>query len=197
MGRTSVKVITQKNDSSCGPASIKHALEIFGLKKSETTLQKLCKTTRNGTSTANMITALRRLGYAVMAVEYATRRHLTSALRYSQLKPRAVIVSYLYGSNHGLSASDIDTGHWATVYTYRVNKQRIVLFDSYSGTKKSYVWKTFTSLWKDYDRVRKTISRSNRRIKLIKKWQHRLMLVVAKDIRHLPKFRSPYAHIYA
>ena len=197
MGRTAVKVTTQKTDASCGPASIKHALEIFGLKKSERTLQKLCKTTRNGTSTLNMISALKRLGYAVMAIEHATLRHITGALKYSPLKPRAVIVSYLYESDNAKSSADVDSGHWATVYTYRANKSRIVLFDSYTGTKKSYVWSTFTSIWKDYDRVRKTFSGRSKRIKLIRKWQHKLMLIVAKDVHHLPNFHSPYIRVYS
>jgi ABC-type bacteriocin/lantibiotic exporter with double-glycine peptidase domain len=197
MGRSSVKVITQKNDVSCGPASLKHALEIFGSRKSEAYLQRLCKTNGNGTSTANMIQALVQLGYAVLSVEHATLRHLTSALKYSPTKPRAVIVSYLYGTNDSWSQEVRETGHWATVYSYRASSGRIVLFDSYTGTKKSYVWDMFKKAWKDYDRIRKPISRITKKIKLFRKWQHRLLLIVANDVRDLPKFRIQTAKIHA
>ena len=195
MGRTSVKVITQKDDVSCGPASLKHAMEIFGFRKSVTYLQSLCNTTKNGTSTANMIRAIRRLGYAVLTVEYATLTHLTSALKHTPRKPRALIVSYLYGEDDEIST--VESGHWATVSSYNARDGKIVLFDSYSGTKKSYVWKFFRTLWKDYDRVRKPIFKLKRQIRIVRKWQHKLLLVVAKDVQDLPKFRSPYTKIYA
>lgn len=195
MGRSSVKVITQKDDVSCGPASLKHAMEIFGFRKSVTYLQSLCNTTKNGTSTANMIRAIRRLGYAVLTVEYATLTHLTSALKHTPRKPRALIVSYLYDTNQQQTA--IDSGHWATVSSYNASVGKIVLFDSYTGTKKSYVWKFFRTLWKDYDRVRKPIRSIKKQIKIVRKWQHKLLLVVAKDVRDLPKFHSQYTKIYS
>lgn len=194
MGRSNVKVITQHTEESCGPASIKHALEIFGLRKSITYLQDLCKTNSNGTSTTAMIRALRRLGYAVLQVEHADLRHLTRALRHAPNKPRAVIVSYLYGQDDDVL--ELDSGHWATVSSYRARDKRIVVFDSYTGRRKSYMWDMFRSMWKDYDRIRKPVSKFVKRIRLIRKWKYRLLLIVAKDKKDLPRFKIATARLF-
>ncbi len=195
MGRSKVKVITQHREESCGPASIKHALEIFGLRRSLTYLHDICKTNSYGTSTTAMIRALRRLGYVVLQVEHATLRHLTCALRHTPNKPRAVIVSYLYDQTDDVP--EHDSGHWATVASYRASDKRIVVLDSYTGKRKSYMWDIFRGMWKDYDRIRKPISKMVKKIRLVRKWQHRLLLIVAKDKRDLPRFKISTARLYA
>lgn len=195
MGRSKVKVITQHTEESCGPASIKHALEIFGLRKSLTYLYDLCKTNSNGTSTTAMIRALRRLGYSVLQVEHANLKHLTSALRHEPNKKRAVIVSYLYDQTD--RGPEHDSGHWATVSSYRASDKRIVVLDSYTGKRKSYMWDIFRGMWKDYDRIRRPISKMVKKIRLVRKWQHRLLLIVAKDKRDLPRFKISTARLYS
>ena len=187
MGRTNIKVITQPNDVTCGPASLKHALEILGVKKSVSALQRLCKTTRNGTSTKKMICAIQKLGYAVVAVNKANPRHIMSALHSDPSKPRAAIVDYLYGADEEVSESE--SGHWAAISSFSPSKKRIVVMDSYTGKRKSYTWKIFRSMWKDFDRIRKPNTKLSGQYKLVRKWQKRLLLIIAKQPSHLPAFR--------
>lgn len=188
MGRTHINTIKQPDENTCGPVSIQHALAIFGQKKSVTSLTRLCRTTSYGTTTNNMIRALRKLKFHVLSVEKATLTHVLSALRTSPNVPRAIIVSYVYDS----VASD--DGHWATVCSYRASQSRIVLFDSYTGKRKSYAWVDFCARWKDYElRKRKITSRTFR---FIKKWRQRPMLVVASTSNNLPSFQMRSAKIH-
>ncbi|MCJ7826226.1 hypothetical protein MUP56_01250, partial [Patescibacteria group bacterium] len=121
------------------------------------------------------------------AIEYATLTHLQSALKYSPTNIRAVLVSYLYDLD-AKNRPHPDSGHWATVSSYSASKNRIVLFDSSSNTRKSYNWQEFRSRWKDYDWKRKKIGQRGHKFRLIRHWQSQLMLVIAKDIENLPKF---------
>ena len=196
MGRKHVNPIIQPDDSSCGPASIKHALEILGKRKSLTSLKTLCKTTRNGTTVKNMIITLNKLGLHVMKVENASLRHLTGALRYTPNQHRAVIVNYLYDCDNEKD-NWRESGHWATVSFYSAREGRIVLFDSYTGKKKSYLWKNFIQYWKDYDLKRKRTSKRRSTYTVIKKWQHRLMLVVAKDADCLPEYSIETSKVFS
>jgi ABC-type bacteriocin/lantibiotic exporter with double-glycine peptidase domain len=187
MGRSHVAPIQQPTNYTCGPAALKTALRIFDIHKSLETLIELCKTTRNGTTTKNLIRAINSFGFSVLAVEYATLTHLQSALKYSPTNVRAVLVSYLYDLDKK-NRPHPDSGHWTAVSSYLPSKNRIVLFDSASNTRKSYNWQEFRSRWKDYDWKRKKIGRRGHKFRLIRHWQPQLMLVIAKDIENLPKF---------
>src|SRR3990167_1590022 len=141
MGRTNVLPMYQPTDDpACGPSALKHALAVLGKRKSLETLKEICRVTRNGTSTKSMIRAVNKLGLSALVVKSATLHHLHSALHYGPNNVRAVMVSYLYDN-------DPDSGHWATVSGYLSSKSRIVLFDSYSGQKKSYPWNDFRQRW--------------------------------------------------
>lgn len=196
MGRSHVSAIQQPDNTTCGPAALKIALTVLGKRRSLNSLTELCKTNRNGTSTRNMIKAINKLGFQVLAVEYATLRHLQSALRYPPNQMRAVLVSYLYD----LDANDrphIDSGHWATVSSYSSRNSRIVLLDSSTCKKKSYPWVEFRDRWMDYDLKRKNVHQRGRRFQLVRHWQEQLMLVIAKKEEHLPKFRIDTAKVFA
>lgn len=195
MGRSHVEPIQQPNDVTCGPAAIKHALTALGMRKSLSLIINLCKTTRNGTSTTNLIRALNKLGLHVLAVEYATLHHLQSALRYQAYDVRAILVSYLYDLNDKYEPQP-ESGHWAMVSSYLSSKSRIVLLDSATGRKKSYDWSDFRSRWIDYDYKRQRIGKTGKHYKLVRSWQTQLMLVVAKDKTSLPKFRIKTAQHY-
>lgn len=195
MGRKHVKPIMQPDDNTCGPASIKHALNVLGIRKSLSSLVELCKTSRNGTSTKNMITAVTKLGLSVMAVENATLKHLQSALKYPQTKPRAALVSYLYDLNEK-DEPHIESGHWAVVASYLSAKSRIVLLDSASGKRKSYNWTDFRTRWFDYDFKRRKLHKRGKKFRLVKSWQPQLLLIIAKTEDALPKFRINTAHIF-
>ena len=187
MGRSHISPIQQPSDYTCGPVSLKIALEIFGRHKSLEYLIELCKTNRNGTTTQNLINAFNKLGYPVLAIEYATLKHLQSALRYKSNKIRAVLVSYLYDLKEN-KLPHPDSGHFAVVSSYMTDKSRIVLLDSASAQKKSYAWSDFRNRWFDYDLKRRRIKKRGKKFQLIRKWQPQLMLVVAKKTPYLPKF---------
>lgn len=190
MGRSSVVPIYQSSDEpACGPAALKHALAVLGKRKSLERLKEICKVTRNGTSTKNMVAATKKLGLSALVVKSATLHHLHSALRYGPQNVRAVLVSYLYDK-------DKDSGHWATVSGYLSSKSRIVLFDSYSGQKKSYPWEQFRSRWIDYDLKRRRVGKRGK-FKIVRHWQPQLMMVVAEHTEALPRFRIHTARLYA
>lgn len=195
MGRSHAIPIQQPDDTTCGPAALKLALTILGKRRSLSSLIALCKTTRNGTSTKNMITAVNKLGLPALVVEYATLHHLQSVLKYSPNEPRAVLVSYLYDLDEK-DEPHPESGHWAVVSSYSARNSRIVLLDSASGKKKSYVWKEFRDRWMDYDLKRRKIKKGKKEFKLVRRWQEQLMMVIAKDEKNLPKFTIQTAKLF-
>lgn len=195
MGRSHVKPIQQPDDTTCGPAALKHALAIFGKRKSMESLMDLCKTNRNGTSTKNMITAANKLGFSVLVVQYATLSHLQSALKYNPNQLRAVLVSYLYDLDEKKRPHP-DSGHWAVVSSYLPSKSRIVLLDSASARKKSYAWNDFRTRWMDFDFKRRKISGRGNHFKLVHRWQQQLLLVMAKSPSDLPKFAIETSRVF-
>ena len=195
MGRSHVTPIQQPDNTTCGPAALKHALSVFGKRKSLTSLMTHCATNRNGTSTKNMIRAANKLGFCVLVVEYATLRHLQSALKYNPNQLRAVLVSYLYDLDEK-DRPHAESGHWAAVSSFRASKSRIVLFDSSSAKKKSYDWADFRSRWMDYDLKRRSIGKRRKHFQLIRKWQQQMLFVMARDPAHLPKFTIDTSHVF-
>lgn len=195
MGRSHVTPIHQPDDTTCGPSALKSALAILGKRKSLASLIELCKTTRNGTSTENMIAAVNKHGLPALVLEYATLHHLQSALKYSPNAPRAVLVSYLYDLDEK-DRPHPDSGHWAVVTSYSARNSRIVLLDSASGKKKSYPWKEFRDRWMDYDLKRRKIKKGKKEFKLVRRWQEQLMMVIAKKKDNLPKFTIQTAKLF-
>ncbi len=196
MGRTKTKNYSQPDDYTCGPTSLKIALEILGVRKSLNSLIDLCQTSRNGTSVRKMVKAINKLGFSVLVMEWATLRHLQSALRYSSLKPRAIIVDYLYDLKENQEPHE-DSGHYSTVASYSARDSRIVLFDpANEGRKKSFKWSDFQNRWYDFDYKRRKIQKRGRSFKLVKNWNNRLMFILAHDSKHLPKFKTPYAQVF-
>ncbi len=195
MGRSHIKAIKQPDDTTCGPAALQIALRVLGVRKSLDTLITLCKTNRNGTSTAHMIQAVNKLGLSCLVMEYTTLHHLQSALKYRPNEARAVLVSYLYDLDDK-DEPHPESGHWATVASYLASKSRIVLLDSSTGKRKSYDWADFRDRWYDYDYKRRKLKRRGRKFRLIHKWQAQLMLVVARDPESLPYFRIATARVF-
>lgn len=196
MGRNKVKPLQQPDDTTCGPIAIKHALSIFGKRKSVKLIRKVCNTNRNGTTTKNMIRGLNKLGYSVMLVEYATLHHLQSALKYRPGEQRAAILSYLYDMDDNDNPHP-ESGHWAAVSSYLPSKSRIVIFDSSLARKHSYDWSEFRRRWADYDLKRQKAPPSrNTKFRLVKKWQQQMLLIVAAEPSHLPKFKIATSRIF-
>ena len=136
----------------------------------------------------HIIEAANKLGYSVLVVEYATLRHLQSALKYKPNQPRAVMVTYLYDLDEK-DEPHPDSGHWAVVSSYLASKSRIVLLDSATSQKKSYDWADFRSRWMDYDLKRQHTEKDGKQFKLVRKWQQQLLMILARDPKDLPKFR--------
>lgn len=195
MGRTHVKPIMQPDDTTCGPASLKHALDVLGMRASMDKLITLCKTGRNGTSTKHLIEAANKLGLSVLVTEHTTLHHLQSALKHRPKEPRAVIVSYLYDLDDKAEPHP-ESGHWAVIASYLSSKSRVVILDSSTGKRKSYAWGDFRLRWWDYDYKRKKTTKNGKQFHLIRKWQPQLMLVVARDPESLPYFRTEYARVF-
>jgi ABC-type bacteriocin/lantibiotic exporter with double-glycine peptidase domain len=195
MGRSKVTAIQQPNDHSCGPSALKTALKILDIRSCLSTLTKICKTNGNGTSTKNLISGINKLGLQALSVEHATLQHLQGALKSKPGHNRAIMVNYLYDYNDQ-GKFDYDSGHWAIVSAYSASKSRIYILDSYSGKKISYPWSQFRKRWIDFDLKRKRINTANRKFKIVKKWLQQLMVVIAKDERDLPKFKSETAKLY-
>lgn len=195
MGRSHITPIEQPDNTTCGPAALKMALEILGKRKSLSALIDLCKTNRNGTSTKNMIAAVNGLGFSVLVVEYATLHHLQSALKYPPKEPRAVLVSYLYDLTRD-DEPHPDSGHWAVVSAYSARNSRITLLDSASGQKRSYAWKAFRDRWMDYDLKRKRLKKRGRKFQLVRRWQNQLLMVIANNQSNLPKFTIATSNVF-
>ena len=196
MGRSRLKPIRQPNDYTCGPAALKHALAILGVKRSLTFLAKICQTNgHNGTSTKNLVKAIKKLGLSVLVHERTTLAHVRGALRYTPGNPRAVMVSYLYYKDAD-GIPHPESGHWATVASYKPSVARIVLLDSYAGTRTSYRWQEFRSRWIDYDLKRRTVSNGGNSFRLIRHWQRQLMVVIAEDSRNLPHYRNTRTRLF-
>lgn len=195
MGRSHITPIHQPDDTTCGPSALKLALEIFGKHKSLNSLIELCKTNSSGTTTPNLIAAANKLGYSVLAVEYATLHHLQGALKYPPNRPRAALVTYLYDLDEKENPHP-DSGHWAVVCSYSARSSRIVLLDSASGKKKSYKWEDFRERWMDYDLKRKKIKKRGKKFKMIRHWQQQPLIILAKDESDLPKFKISTAKLF-
>ena len=195
MGRTHISPIRQPDDTTCGPAALKLALAVIGIRKSLASLIKLSKTNRNGTSTKHMVEAVNKLGLPVLVVEYATLHHLQGALKYPPNQPRAILVSYLYDLDKK-DRPHPESGHWAVVSSYSASRSRIVLLDSATNKKKSYHWQRFRERWMDYDLKRKKLHARGKKFRLVRRWQQQLMMVIARDIDNLPKYKISTAKVF-
>jgi hypothetical protein len=71
------------------------------------------------------------------------------------------------------------------------------LLDSASGKRKSYNWQDFRERWYDFDLKRKKLTKTGKKFKLVRHWQPQLMLVIARDAKHLPKFSTPTSKLFA
>lgn len=188
MTRSRISPIKQPDEHSCGPAALKMALTMLGIRASVSKLVELCQTNKNGTTTTKMMTAIRKLGLSALTMEKTTLRHLLSSLRTSPTEKRAILVSYLYGMGEN-NEPNPDSGHWAVVSSFKPATGRIVLLDSYTGGKTSYNWLEFRRRWIDENFKRRRISSTRRKYRLIRKKENQLMIVLATNGESLPKFQ--------
>lgn len=194
MSRTRIAPIKQPDENSCGPVALKTALMMLGKRSSLSKLTALCGTNKNGTTTRNMIRAIKKLRLPALVMQKTTLNHLLSALRTSQAQKRAIMVSYLYAMDQDDNPK-IDSGHWAIVSTYKPSTGRIVLLDSYTGQKTSYVWGEFRRRWVDETRKKRKMNSTGAKFKFIRKAEKQLMIVMSTAAEDLPSFRIPSYYI--
>ncbi len=192
MSRSRICPVKQPDEDSCGPTALKMALAILGKRTSVAKMIDLCQTNSSGTTTKNMIRAIKKLGLPALIVEKTTLNHLLSALKKSRIQKRAVLVSYLYDTDDDDNPKP-NSGHWAVVSSYKPSTSRIVLLDSYTGQKTSYDWSDFRRRWVDKNLRRRKVGKRGNKFRLIHKSENQLMIVVSTDADHLPKFRIPTA----
>lgn len=191
MVRSRIFPIKQPDETSCGPAALKMAMSILGKRASVSAMIALCKTNKNGTTTNKMISAIRTLGIPALILEKTTLRHVLASLKTAPSQKRAILVSYLYAKD-----MDPDSGHWAVVSSFKRSHGRIVLLDSYTGRKTSYDWLEFRKRWIDETLKRRWTSA--RKYRFIHRREKQLMIVLAREAEHLPKFTIPSrAYIHA
>lgn len=191
MTRSTTKIFVQPNEFSCGPSSLKNALRTLNIRVPYTTLFSLCKTTKNGTNIKDIIRAANQLGLSVMSMQKCTLTHIQSTLRARPGRKLAIIVDYIYPENE-----TEDDSHFAAVAAYSARSGRITMFDSYSGTRKSYLWTDFINRWYGYESRRIKNKNSVRYLSYYKKWQDRHMLILAKHPSHLPKFKNSTIKVF-
>lgn len=194
MPRSRVYPVKQPDENSCGPTALKTALAILGKRASVAELIELCQTNRNGTTTRNMLKAIRKLKLPSLVMEKTTLHHLLSALKPSPAKKRAVLVSYLYAMDENNNPKP-DSGHWAVVSSYKPATGRIVVLDSYSGQKVSYPWTEFRRRWTDKTLKRRKTGKTKASYTLIKKEERQLMIVLSDRAEHLPRFGIATAEV--
>ena len=188
MPRSHVTPIKQPDEDSCGPAALKMALTMLGKRASVAKLIELCQTNRNGTTTNNMIRAIKKLGLPALIVEKTTLTHLLSAIHTKQGQKRAVLVSYLYALDDD-NTPNPNSGHWAVVSSFRPSTSRIVLLDSYTGKKTSYPWMEFRRRWIDETIKHRKMGTRGNKFRLVRKQEKQLMIVVSTQTKDLPEFQ--------
>lgn len=196
MGRSKLSPISQPNDFTCGPASLKIASKILNRRISLKSASLLCRTDHCGTSTDDLIRAARSLGFYVLHLEGANLKHLQACLRSTNTKPKAAIVSYLYDDRIPDSPNE-NSSHFAVVASYLSRSGRIQLFDSYTGKKTSSSWLKFIKLWYETGLKRRKIAKGSLRYRMIKVKTKRMLIVLARKQEFLPKFTSSVVKLYS
>jgi ABC-type bacteriocin/lantibiotic exporter with double-glycine peptidase domain len=187
MSRSKTKPVKQPNGVTCGPASLKTALKIFDKKISLSKLINLCKTSRQGTSTDKLLSTIKKLGLSALFIKGATLKHINKTLYTSKPKVLVSLVNYLYDDDKN-GNPDPESGHWAAVASFSQLKRKIVLFDSYTGKRKSYNWPEFRLRWYDYKLKKRTTDKQSGKYKFIHKWDNQPLIIVGLHPSHLPKF---------
>lgn len=185
MTRSRIKPLLQPNEYSCGPSTLKTALSILGVRKSLSSLTKLCHTSVNGTSTSQLIKAALKSGVSVLEIQNATLAHIQSVLQVKPPQsPLAMITAYLYADSVPIE----ETGHFAVIAGYSSRTGRIILFDSFTGVKKSYLWTKFTHHWYGYDHKRVRAQNPIKGRRLYRRWHSHLLLILSREASNLPRY---------
>jgi len=142
-----LKIVEQKQSSTCGPAALRILLSFFDIDKSETYLARLCRTTkRDGTHPWQLVTALKKIGFRTKSEKWGTWEKLDYWINKRGLP---VIVDW-YSPADDLHDSD---GHYSVAY--RLSKTHIWLADPKEHLRKErrrkLSWDDFQRHWFDFE----------------------------------------------
>ena len=119
----------------CGPASLKMVLSYFGVEKSEMSLVRLSKCSKDKGATAeNLLKAAKKLGFKGFIKDYSDFKDVKRFLK----KKIPVIVDWF----------SVDEGHYSVVV--RVDGKKIYLQDPELGRLKIMKLKEFKTVWFDF-----------------------------------------------
>lgn len=127
----------QGRPAFCGPAALRILIDYFGIKKSESALARICKTThKSGTHPWDLVSAVRGLGLETENGEIGNWKLLNN---YINKKKVPVFVDWF----------KIDDGHYSVVCG--LNKRFIWIADPAEGKIIRMLWRTFRRIWFDFE----------------------------------------------
>lgn len=129
-----VKPHFQEKNDTCGPACLKIILDFYGIKKSEKSLVKLCKTTKEGTKANDLIKAAKKFKLSGFIKDNSRIEDLKENLH--QKIP--VIVDWFLE----------DDGHYSIVA--KMDKKHIFLQDPSIGKIRKIKLSKFNRIWFDF-----------------------------------------------
>lgn len=133
-----IPFFNQKEDNTCGPASLEMVFSFFGRDLSESKLKKLAKTTKdNGTSHFGIIQAVRKSNFYCYVHKNSDLHQIKSFI--SQGFP--VIIRYIEPSEN--------EDHYSIVVGF--NKNHLFLNDPWNGKRYKISNHKFISRWRDDD----------------------------------------------
>lgn len=128
----------QINDHYCGPAAAVTVLRAFGIRATQRTIARIAHTNKKvGTSTKNLVFALRSFGLTVEARNKYSVRDLQRAFKEGE----ATIVCYTEPKQH--------EGHYAVLAGFRGENILLLSPDELGYGPISMPIKEFESRWKD------------------------------------------------
>ncbi len=124
----------QEKLDSCGTACLKIILDYYGIKKSERSLAKLCKTTKKGTKAEDLIKAAKRFKLTGFIKENS---NISELKKYVHQKIPVIVDWFLE-----------DDGHYAIVA--KIDQRNIYLQDPSIGKIRKIKLKKFNRIWFDF-----------------------------------------------
>lgn len=135
--------LAQKKDGWCGPAALSYALRQQGVIISQKKIAKETGTTKaNGVNVRELANFAKKQGMKVKTTRNGRSPIQTLKMLDSQRKKgNSVVVDYLSGRH-----PTIEDGHYSVLD--KVTKDKIKIWDSWTGRKATLVKKNFIKNWK-------------------------------------------------
>lgn len=153
----------QKRAYSCGPASLKIVAKYFGVSHSETTLERLCKTSKaTGTSGENLLRGARAIGLDGHIIDNASFQTIATWLKRG-VPP--IVNWFSPGQNRPAHKSEMADGHYSVVAG--LSPTHITLEDPELGAKRHIPRREFLRVWFDFHGPRRPSNLNLRRLIVI------------------------------